>query len=404
MSYQRLEEAKAPFGDLVSGMRSLNAMLTQQISALALLFGLSAASIGDVCRAPQGSGTCKSEDSCTTGFTVIDACPNDPVSVKCCIQVSCKDGSGQCLDKSHVSCAGGTFKPDLCPGGDNVQCCQKTAAAPVTSVPPPPTDPFVVYLRRLHELATQYNGDRPANQLVMEWLRHEEYNDLQWTALIGGVDDDFTEVVEKAGVKSIATFRDPGYGIDVKVSHLGACMNGVLLKGPATGMDTNRGDVTGWGGDWITFYGEWRRDSDDEPVGGKYVRDHMANTQDDTTFKLRDLVEDADCYNIGMRLRANPRLSIADEIQRLLASGYKSRMKDFVEGRFKDPSGAQAIAKNMLLPGDDLIVNLGRTRLIQQQGGFFVKLPLYLSDEEMDDLTKGFADRLFDLVRQESAA
>ncbi|KAI4172279.1 MAG: hypothetical protein LQ348_006807 [Seirophora lacunosa] len=378
-------------------------MLPPHISALALLVGLSAASIGDVCRAPQGSGTCKSESSCTTGFTVIDACPNDPVSVKCCIQASCKDGSGQCLDKSRVSCAGGAFKPDLCPGGNNVQCCQKTAAAPVTPAPKP-VDPFVAYLRRLHELATQYGGDRPANQLVMEWLRHEEYNDFQWKALIGGVDDDFIAAVEKAGVKSIGFFRDPGYGIDVKVSHLGACMNGVFLKGLADDTGINRGDVAGWGGDWITFYGEWRRDSDDEPAGGKYVRDHMANIEDDTTFKLRDLIEDADCYNIGMRLRANARLSIADEVERVLASGYKSRMKDFVEGRFKTRSGAQAIAKTMLLPGDDVLVNAGRTRLIQQKGGFIVKLPLYLSDEEMDDLTKGFADRLFDLVRQEGAA
>ncbi|KAL9012305.1 MAG: hypothetical protein Q9173_002926 [Seirophora scorigena] len=320
------------------------------------------------------------------GFTVIDACPNDPLSVKCCIQASCKDGSGQCLDKSRVSCAGGAFKPDLCPGGNNVQCCQKTAAAPVTPAPKP-VDPFVAYLQRLHELATRYGGDRPANQLVMEWLRHEEYNDFQWKALIGGVDDDFIAAVEKAGA-----------------FHLGACMNGVFLKGPADGTGINRGDVAGWGGDWITFYGEWRRDSNDEPAGGKYVRDHMANIKDDTSFKLRDLIEGADCYNIGMRLRANPRLSIADEVERVLASGYKSRMKNFVEGRFKTPSGAQAVAKTMLLPGDDLLVNAGWTRLIQQKGGFIMKLPLYLSDEEMDDLTKAFADRLFDLVRQEGAA
>ncbi|KAI4134271.1 MAG: hypothetical protein LQ341_006050 [Variospora aurantia] len=92
-------------------------------------------------------------------------------------------------------------------------------------------DPFVLYLRRLHELATQYNGDRPAKQLVMEWLRN------------------FNEAVKKAGVRSIDTFRNPGYGIDFKVSHLGACMNGVFLKGPAAGTKTNWGDVTGWGGD-----------------------------------------------------------------------------------------------------------------------------------------------------------
>lgn len=317
--------------------------------------------------------------------------------MKCCIQAPCKDGSGQCLDKSLNACTGGSFKAGLCPGNSNVQCCQKAAT-------PKPTDPFVAYLRRLYELAKQYGGDRPANQLVMEWLRHEEYNGLEWKALIGGVDDGFTAFVQKAGVTSIPTFRDPEYGLDAKASHLGACMNGVFLKGQASGTDNNRADVAGWGGDWMTFYGEWRRDHDQQPSGGKYARDHMANQVDDTTFKLRDLVEDADCYNIGTRLRANPGLSIAEEMAKNFATGYKSRMKNFVEGRFGNPSNAQAIAKSMLLPGTDVLVNAGRIRLVQQQGGLLVKLPLWLSDEEMNDLTKGFADRLFGIVRLESIA
>ncbi|KAL8718787.1 MAG: hypothetical protein Q9225_004119 [Loekoesia sp. 1 TL-2023] len=333
------------------------------------------------------------------------ACPNDPSNVKCCIQAACKDGSGQCLDKSRVACSGGTFKAGLCPGGSNVQCCQKTGTPKPPATPAPkPTDPFVEYLRHLYNLAKQYGGERPPNQLVMEWLRHEEYNSLEWKALIGGVDDSFTAYVQKAGVALIPTFHDPEYGLDVKASHLGACMNGVFLKGQASGTDNNRADVAGWGGDWMTFYGEWRRDHDKQPSGGQYARDHMANAVDDTTFKLRDLIEDADCYNIGMRLRANPNLSIAEEFAQNLASGYKSRMKNFVNGRFGSPTNAQAIAKSMLLPGNDVLVNTGRIRLVQQQGGFLVKLPLWLSDEEMDDLTKGFADRLYTIVQLEDAA
>ena len=197
------------------------------------------------------------------------------------------------------------------------------------------------------------------------------------------------------------TFPDPEYpGLDVKISHFGACANGVLLKGKPSGSDTNRGDVTGWGGDWMTFYGEWRRDSDATPSGGDYARAHMANLQDDTTFKMRDLVEDADCFNIGMRLHDNPALSIADEIESNLDSGYKTRMQRFINGRFAE--NAQAIAKNMLLPGNDVIVNTGRIALIQQAGGFFVKLPLWLSDDDMNDLTGGFRDRL-DAVLVEEA-
>lgn len=58
----------------------------------------------------------------------------------------------------------------------------------------------------------------------------------------------------------------------------------------------------------------------------------------------------------------------------------------------------------MLLPGNDVLVNTGRIRVVQQAGGFFIKLPLWQTDEDVDDLTKGFADRLFDMVRLEDTA
>ncbi|KAL9635664.1 MAG: hypothetical protein Q9164_003316 [Protoblastenia rupestris] len=379
------------------------------IPQLLLTFSLlapSLAAIGSVCRAPQGSGTCKASSSCTNGFTVTGACPNDPTDVKCCIVASCKDGAtpGNCLDKSTTPCTGGTFKTDLCPGGNNIQCCLKAAAPPQPPPTPKPTDAFIAYIRRLYNLAKAYGGSKPANQLVMEWLRHTEYNDLKWKALIGGVDDDFTAYVEAAGVTFLDTYPDPEFpGLNIKISHLGACMNGVFLKGkPDTGTsETNRGDVAGWGGDWMTFYGEWRRDSDATPSGGDYARAKMVNLKDETTFKMRDLVEDADCYNIGIKLLADSSLSIADEIAKNLEEGgYKTRMQRFVNGRFA--GNAASIAKNMLLPGDDVLVNTGRIALVQQEGGFLVKLPLWLSDGEMDDLTKGFRDRLNAVVVEEA--
>lgn len=43
-------------------------MFFTPLSIIAVLIGVSIASIGDVCRAPQGSGTCKSENSCTAGM------------------------------------------------------------------------------------------------------------------------------------------------------------------------------------------------------------------------------------------------------------------------------------------------------------------------------------------------
>ncbi|KAL8915018.1 MAG: hypothetical protein Q9171_000458 [Xanthocarpia ochracea] len=376
-------------------------MLFHRFCTLFIFQGLALAAIGDVCRSSVGSGTCKTVTSCTTGFTVDGACPNDPGTVKCCIQAACTDNSGQCLDSSRLTCAGGTFKTGLCPGVADVKCCPKAATPPTPA--PKPTDAFVAYIRRVHTLATQYGGTRPANQLVMEWLRHIEYNTFQWQQLIGGVDDGFTAYVEAAGVTFIDNFLDPEYGIDVKASHLGATMNGVFLQGQPSGTSTNRADVTGWGGDWMTFYGEWRRDVDTQPDGRQYCLTNMANNVTPSTFKLRDLIEDADGFNIGMRLRANPSLNIADEFERNFASGYKSRMKDFVEGRFGTSANAQAIARTMLQPVGDVVVDAGRVLLFQQHGGTFVKLFVLLSEAEKNSLTQGFADRLYQIVDTEKA-
>ena len=43
-------------------------MFFTPLSIIAVLIGVSIASIGDVCRAPQGSGTCKSDNSCMAGM------------------------------------------------------------------------------------------------------------------------------------------------------------------------------------------------------------------------------------------------------------------------------------------------------------------------------------------------
>ncbi|KAI9653576.1 MAG: hypothetical protein M1831_005958 [Alyxoria varia] len=357
------------------------------------------AKIGDECYTSQGDGTCQETSNCVAGFTWPNACPNDPANVKCCIKKDCPNGT--CLDKAVTPCAG-TFTSSLCPGGDSVQCCQKKDTPPIT--PPPdqtkPTDPFVSYLRQLYNLAKTHGGRNP-NQLVMEWLRHKEYNTVQWKTLIGGVDDDFTKRVEQAEIAVIDTFPDPEYpGLNVKASHWGACMNGVFLKGKADGTDTNRADVTCWGGDWWTFYGEWRRDAEKEPKGGDYTRNHMANLVDDTTFKMRDFVEDADGFNLGLQLRNNPSLNIADLAKDLFKTGYKTRMHRFVSGRFG--SNVQAIAEDMLFPpNNDLLVDTGRIAKIQDNGGFFVKLPEWLSDDDRNDLTAGFRDRLNTIVTAE---
>jgi hypothetical protein len=112
-------------------------------------------------------------------------------------------------------------------------------------------------------------------------------------------------------------------------------MNGVFLEGAQFGSPTtgqiSHGDVAGWGGDWITFYDEWQRDH-------AYCQAKLAHPG--TTFKMLDLVEGADGYNIAMQLRGRPNLAISDAVKQYYAlgtGGYRTRLNDFYNKRLSLP-------------------------------------------------------------------
>lgn len=265
-----------------------------------------------------------------------------------------------------------------------------------------PVDAFVAYIGSLYDLARAYGGQRDPNQLVLEFLRHEDYTNYQWEQLIGDVDWDFINHVKSTGVQMIRELRDPFYGIDLKVSHLAATANGVYVTGKPSGTATNRGDVAGWGGDWMTFYGEWRRDSDSYASGLTYCQQKLAKVDGDGTFKLRDLIEDADGHHLAMRLRSGA--TIADEVTSLYqGSGYLGRFRRYFDDRFGNATGAKAIAKEMLMPGGDLVVNMGRSYLIETTGGVPTLMPHLMPNDKIDEFCQGFADMLLDRVGQEDA-
>ncbi|MFN8074361.1 MAG: DUF1906 domain-containing protein [Kineosporiaceae bacterium] len=281
---------------------------------------------------------------------------------------------------------------------------RRTSTDPgVAAVNTPPTDltAFVAYIRRLYALAVEYDKGDP-NQRVLEFLRAEEYNDLLWGQLIGSADDGFLRKVEAAGVTRIREIRDPFYGINLGVGHLAASCNGVLVKGVPKGTATNRGDVAGWGGDWFTFYGEWRRDSGTFASGSAYCREKLAKVSDLGTFKLTDLLEDADAYNLAVALRGGATLpdAIADYY---LGAGFLSRMQKFYLGRFHNETDARAMAKGILLSGNDPVITWGRRLLIERSAGFDALLPSMLGTATLDDFCNGFVSTLVTLTAQENA-
>ncbi|GHH68371.1 hypothetical protein GCM10017673_16880 [Streptosporangium violaceochromogenes] len=227
--------------------------------------------------------------------------------------------------------------------------------------PSSPVDIFISHVRRLYDPATGYGGSRPKSQLVMEFLRHEDYDNHQWLQLIGDVDDGFIRYGKNSGIKMIREFRDPFHGIDIKVPHPEGTCNGTYVSPPLPHPTVNEcnGDVAGWGGDLMTFYGEWRRDSGSYSSGYTYCMEKLAKLDAAGTLKLRDLVEDADGHNIAMMVRANK--TIVEAVEAYYTSGgHLSRFRQFYSDRFQDAIKGKKIVER--IPTNDIypIISAGR--------------------------------------------
>ncbi|WP_216212399.1 glycoside hydrolase domain-containing protein [Amycolatopsis aidingensis] len=267
-----------------------------------------------------------------------------------------------------------------------------------------PSGDFVEYVQMLYELALAYGKGDP-NQLVMEYIREDRYNDLQWRGLIGGIDEDFFAYANEHGAYLKREFKDSFSGHELGTEHLMATCNGHYVEPPpSNSKSVNRGDVAGWGGDLMTLYGEWRRDSDSYPSGYTYCMDKMAKIGVKSSFGFPDLIEDADGYLISQKIRAGT--NIVDAVrQHYIDNGNLTRFQDYFDQRFSGTvSNTMFMARNMLTMQDDPIILAGRTYLIEKTGGVPTTLPSALLPETLDEFLKGFADTLLFRVGQESQA
>jgi hypothetical protein len=265
---------------------------------------------------------------------------------------------------------------------------------------PQTIDEFVDLVDALHDCAKKYDPTANPDMLVLDFLRHEEYDNFQWKALIGGVDRGFVSQAREAGFQVLKRFCDPVFGLGVKPAHFAAACAGVVSAGRPAGITANRGDITGWGGDWITFYGDWRRESDRFPEAYEFCRERLTSLEQRSTFMLDDLVDDAEAYNVAMAIIDGD--SIVDVLRATYRNGQSTpRIMPFFAGRFGDAVTAASTAKNVLMPGTDVLVNLGRVHLVQTVGGFPTRQPDMLPDEEIDEFCRGFADVLLGRVTDE---
>lgn len=265
-----------------------------------------------------------------------------------------------------------------------------------------PLGEFFTFIDRLYALAEDFNSEHDANLLVLDFLRHELYDDFQWTALVGDTDKDFIRHVNGSGLEFVKYFTDPMYGFSYKVEHFAASCTGVYREGNPSGTSVNRADIAGWGGDWITFYADWRREHDDYASGHAFCQDKLMSAAEHSTFELSDLMEDVDAYNVAMRLRAGEKIN--DVVRSLFGDGgYQARLQPFFRSRFGDEVTALAAARNILLSRDDELVNLGRAFLVVFVSRQPVMLPDMLDGAQLEDFCRGFTGVFLRRMEEEHA-
>jgi peptidoglycan hydrolase-like protein with peptidoglycan-binding domain len=267
-----------------------------------------------------------------------------------------------------------------------------------------PADGFVDFVSNLYVLAVAYGKVNP-NLLVMQYLRQldPKYTTLAWFTLIGDVDRDFVSYAQSNGVISgqVQQYADPFYGNEIDVAHFGASANGQYISYQPTSItDSTIGDVTAWGGDLMTFYGEWRANSDSYSSGYTYCQERLAKIDGGGTFRLSDLIEDADSYNVVKSVLGGGDVSdVVNDYYR--HGGYGSRFKQFFQGRFGGTSAGAAAAANAILLSTDPAISVPRLGLIQSTGGVYTVMPNVLPTDKLDEFCNGFGDVLQARVEEE---
>lgn len=257
-----------------------------------------------------------------------------------------------------------------------------------------PAAGFLANVDQLYRLAQSYGGGDP-NRLVTDYYRQARYAGGEWERLISEVDWSFIRYANDRGAELMSDFTDPFTGQTLGPQHLLATAAGHMIKPPlADRHKANRGDVAGWAGDLMTFYGEWRRDSDSYANGYTYCTQRLAKIGIASSFAFNDLVEDADGFLLAERMRSGVPITTALR-EHYEKTGGVSRFRDYLARRFDTSlNAATDAAFHILTSIDDPLVNVGRIVLEQQTGGLTMILSHLLPEDRLRNYCLGFADEL----------
>lgn len=325
-----------------------------------------------------------------------------------CNAAVCKRGNvqGTCLNPQKVACAGGSFWANEglslhCPASaSDLSCCL-------------PENPVIKDVATIYAAAADYKAgvgrfsSETANQLVMEWLRHEKYNGLPWTILAGAIAPGFTIYANHKDLPLPETFPDPLYdGVVQYPAHMAAAMNAAYFRGEKAWQ----ADVGGWAGDLFQLYAHWRSSDnyfprDDVDSGYNFCREKMAR-KGLSRFTIRDLEEDADGFNIAHILRTDQNARIDAIVKSYFSpprgtATSQKRFKDFYTTRFGgNITFAKQEAKRLLTSQESIMLQVARFNVIPVWWPWndVDKMPSKIDANQLERFCQGFAEVLHELA------
>ncbi|WP_237224753.1 glycoside hydrolase domain-containing protein [Rothia nasisuis] len=253
---------------------------------------------------------------------------------------------------------------------------------------------FVKSINELYQLASKFsnNDTSYSNSLVCQYYRKDNYNDLQWQAILGESNKSFIDFADFKGISIVENVIDPVTGYPIDTQHLIASIQGHLnftVPDQRKLIKVNAGDLLGWGGDLLTFYKEWRRNIDSYPSGYKFCIDNLGTPGYNSSFGFSDLLCDADALYIATQINQN-KLPINTVIKDVYSNNNrKNRFIDFWNTRFINAENAKNIVSDMLISHYDPVIVFARTSF-----AYGVILPELLEKDVLDDFVQGFVDAL----------
>lgn len=269
------------------------------------------------------------------------------------------------------------------------------------------------YIDWLHNRALLYRNAHPgvttsSSALVLHYLRHDDYDGLDWDATDGEIDDDFIDDIDSAVWYRVHGIVSPGNNRYIDASHLAATANGYLKNALTWTYMTAHvtvGDMTGWAGDLVQVMAGWVNQKRANPSTAlsayDYGRTYIARLNPDSNYSAGDFDEDIDALNI---VRGVIGSDIDDVMRGYYApdGGCLTRYSRFAADRFFDDwDYARQVGVDIVDTLDALCVAVFEGILLQNLNGAPGLLPGELTPSEWLDFVDAWIDTLQQKISEE---